>query len=234
MKKIGARELFTSLEIILKRHLRRQKTQIFRRYGIVLNVQDGIVLASGLKKVGLTELVVFRKGIKGMVSTLEREYVRICLMGPETQIKPGDIISRTKKFITVPVGFPLLGRVVNSLGVPIDGKGSLKKTYFNSNFKTLRNYFLVYAKRKNLSKIKFSVEKDKVINKFNIKKSKKKPKTKYKRNSKRQEKTPTTISLLDDYIKKQKEKNKVVNKEEEKKIKNKSAKKSAKSSKRSN
>jgi len=119
----------------------------FKKYGIVLNVQDGIVLATGLKTVGLTEVVTIKKKIKGMVSTLERDYVRICLMGSEKEIQPGDVISRTERYITVPVGFSLLGRVVNSLGRPIDGKGKLTyKTGKTFTIKDLKKAFQIYLR----------------------------------------------------------------------------------------
>jgi len=91
-----------------------------------------------------------------MVSTLERDYARICLMGPETAIKPGNIISRTKKFITVPVGHALLGRVVNSLGKPIDGKGPLRATRSVYRIKNLKNALHAYALRKGLTKMNFT------------------------------------------------------------------------------
>jgi len=119
--------LYQNLEKIIKKHLNKKEKSAFHRYGVVLTIQDGIVLASGLTTVGLTEVVSIRKTIKGQVATLERDYVRICLMGSEREIQPGDIISRTHRFITVPVGFALLGRIVNSLGQPIDGKGGLRQ-----------------------------------------------------------------------------------------------------------
>jgi len=127
IKKASGKEVFNSLDNMLTKFLAKKSIVSFKRYGVVLSVQDGIVLASGLKTVGLTEVVLVNNSVKGMVSTLERDYVRICLMGSDTQIQPGDIITRTESFITVPVGFSLLGRVVNSLGQPIDGKGSLKE-----------------------------------------------------------------------------------------------------------
>jgi len=175
-KFIGSKELYKTLAVILKKYLKKKKKFSFKRYGVVLNVQDGIVLASGLEKVGLTEVVSFRNGIKGMVSTLERDCARICLMGPETQIKPGDIISRTKRYITVPVGFNLLGRVVDSLGKPIDGKGALTHSRPSTvyTFKNLRTSLLVYARRKDLRTITFEILKPKIIKKFKIIKKKNK------------------------------------------------------------
>jgi len=116
-----------------------------QEYGTVLSIQDGIVLATGLKKVGTSEMVKFKSGVLGMVYTLERDHVRICLMGAETKVRPGSTISRLHKFISVPVGYQLLGRVVDSLGNPLDGKGKLtigKKPAITAEkiTKLLKNY----------------------------------------------------------------------------------------------
>jgi len=181
-KKISTKELFFTLEKNLKKHLKKKASKTFNRFGVVLSVQDGIILASGLQNVGLTELVSFKKNLKGMVSTLERDYARICLMGSETAVKPGDIIARTKKFITVPVGYALLGRVVNSLGVPIDGKGPLRKPYVSTKIKNLRKSLAILARRKELSTFQYTkMLFDRVSHKKKIKsktKGKKKAKTK--------------------------------------------------------
>jgi len=160
-KKVTTKELYNNLANIMRKHLKKKQKPTFKRYGIVLSIQDGIILASGLKTVGLTEVVELKKKLKGMVSTLERDYVRICLMGPEKGVQPGDVITRTKKFITVPVGFPLLGRVVNSLGQPIDGKGALRQYKANKfNFKRLKNAFKIYSERKQFKSFNYRQIKD--------------------------------------------------------------------------
>jgi len=148
-KKVSSLEFYNNMEALLKGYKERKKKKAFRQYGIVLSVQDGIVLGTGLKKVGASEVVKFKSGIQGMVSTLEREHVRICLMGPETKVRPGSTISRLHKFISIPVGYSLLGRVVDSLGRPLDDKGSLmnvKKPVPQMN--KIAEAFITYNKKK--------------------------------------------------------------------------------------
>jgi len=106
-------------------------------FGIILSVQDGVAVVSGLKRVSLTELVLFKKNILGMALSLEKNVVRICLMGADSQVNVGDIVHRTKRYIKVPCGHELLGRIVDSLGRPVDGKGPLKKPISNENQKQI-------------------------------------------------------------------------------------------------
>lgn len=91
--------------------------------GTVLTVGDGIVRAFGLKNVMSGELVEFETGTKGMVLNLDAHNVGIAILGEDTGIKEGGIVKRTGEIIKVPVGDALLGRVVDAIGVPIDGQG---------------------------------------------------------------------------------------------------------------
>ena len=94
--------------------------------GVVILVGDGIVKASGLDKCMAGELVEFPDGSYGMAQNLEDETVSIVILGSDQGIKEGDIVKRTGKVVSVPVGKNLIGRVVNALGEPIDGKGAIE------------------------------------------------------------------------------------------------------------
>lgn len=95
--------------------------------GKVISVGDGIAKIYGLDNVQASEVVEFTKtGIKGMVLNLEEDSVGVVIFGEDTEIKEGDEVRRTKSIIDVPVGEGLLGRVVDALGNPIDGKGDIK------------------------------------------------------------------------------------------------------------
>lgn len=96
--------------------------------GTVLQVGDGVARVYGLDKVMASELVEFSNGIVGMVLNLEEDNVGVVLFGDASEVKEGDIVKRTGKIAAVPVGKELLGRVVNPLGIPIDGKGDIKTT----------------------------------------------------------------------------------------------------------
>ncbi|KEQ31058.1 ATP F0F1 synthase subunit alpha [Pedobacter antarcticus 4BY] len=93
--------------------------------GTVLQVGDGIARVYGLTKVQSGELVEFENGLQGIVLNLEEDNVGVVLLGPSSNIKEGDTIKRTKKIASIKVGEGLLGRVVNTLGEPIDGKGPI-------------------------------------------------------------------------------------------------------------
>ena len=98
--------------------------------GTVLQVGDGIARVYGLTKVQSGELVEFTNGLQGIVLNLEEDNVGVVLLGPSDEIKEGDTIKRTKKIAAIKVGEGMLGRVVNTLGEPIDGKGPiLGETY---------------------------------------------------------------------------------------------------------
>jgi len=94
--------------------------------GQVLSVGDGIARVHGLDKVQAGEMVEFPGGIKGMALNLESDNVGIVIFGDDRTIKEGDVVKRTGDIVDVPVGPSLLGRVVDALGNPIDGKGPIK------------------------------------------------------------------------------------------------------------
>jgi len=93
--------------------------------GQVLSVGDGIARVHGLDQVQAGEMVEFPGGIKGMALNLETDNVGIVIFGEDRNIKEGDIVKRTGNIVDVPVGKELLGRVVDALGNPIDGKGPI-------------------------------------------------------------------------------------------------------------
>ncbi len=93
--------------------------------GQVVKVGDGIATIYGLEKVQAGEMVEFADGTKGMVLNLERDTVGVVIFGDDRAVKEGDSVKRTGKIVEVPVGKELLGRVVDALGNPIDGKGPI-------------------------------------------------------------------------------------------------------------
>ncbi|MDL4839145.1 F0F1 ATP synthase subunit alpha [Aquibacillus rhizosphaerae] len=94
--------------------------------GTVIEIGDGIARAHGLDKVMSGELVEFSNGVMGMAQNLEESNVGIVILGPYTDIREGDEVRRTGRIMEVPVGEELLGRVVNPLGQPLDGKGPIE------------------------------------------------------------------------------------------------------------
>lgn len=94
--------------------------------GTVVSVGDGVAKIYGLDKVMAGELVEFPGEIFGMVLNLEESTVGVVILGEDRFIKEGDLVRRTKKIVEVPVGEALLGRVVNALGMPIDGRGPIQ------------------------------------------------------------------------------------------------------------
>ncbi|HJD62228.1 MAG TPA: F0F1 ATP synthase subunit alpha [Rickettsia endosymbiont of Degeeriella rufa] len=94
--------------------------------GQVINVGDGIAKIYGLANVQSGEVVEFESGVKGLVLNLENDSVGAVIMGDDNQVQQGDKVKRTKEVLEVPVGTALLGRVVDALGNPIDGKGDIK------------------------------------------------------------------------------------------------------------
>ena len=94
--------------------------------GTVLEVGDGIARVYGLSNAQYGELVSFDSGLEGMVLNLEEDNVGVVLFGPSDQIKEGDRLKRTKKIASIKVGEKIVGRVVDTLGNPIDGKGSIE------------------------------------------------------------------------------------------------------------
>ena len=109
---------------IIKKELEKYKTRLrVESVGTVLRVGDGIALVYGLDDVMAGELVQFSADTTGIVFNLEEDSVGIVIFGEEKNIREGDTVKRTGKIAEVPVGEALIGRVVNPLGKPIDGKG---------------------------------------------------------------------------------------------------------------
>lgn len=98
--------------------------------GTVIQVGDGIARAHGLENAMAGELLEFSNGVMGMALNLEENNVGIVILGPYTDIREGDQVKRTGRIMEVPVGEALLGRVVNPLGQPLDGKGPVATTAF--------------------------------------------------------------------------------------------------------
>lgn len=98
--------------------------------GKVIQVSDGIARVYGLANVMYNEMLLFPNDVMGMALNLEEDSVGCVLFGDTTKIKEGDIVKRTKQILSVPVGEAMLGRVVNTLGQPIDGKGEIKQSAF--------------------------------------------------------------------------------------------------------
>lgn len=98
--------------------------------GTVLSVSDGVARVYGLEGVMAGELVIFPGQINGMVLNLEEDSVGVVVLGDDRGIKEGDTVKRTKKIVQVPVGDALVGRVVDALGQPIDGKGPIETKEF--------------------------------------------------------------------------------------------------------
>ena len=96
--------------------------------GTVLKVGDGVAQVYGLDNVQAGEMVEFAGGIQGMALNLEEDNVGIVIFGDDRGIKEGDTVKRTQKIVEVPVGKGLLGRVVDALGNPIDGKGPIQSS----------------------------------------------------------------------------------------------------------
>jgi F-type H+-transporting ATPase subunit alpha len=99
--------------------------------GTVLNVGDGIANVYGLTNAEYGELVEFENGINGMVLNLAEDNVGVVLFGKSTDIREGEIVKRTKRIASLKIGDGIVGRVVNTLGVPIDGKGPIKGETFD-------------------------------------------------------------------------------------------------------
>jgi F-type H+-transporting ATPase subunit alpha len=94
--------------------------------GTIISVGDGIARIHGLDKAMSGELLEFPGGTMGMVLNLEEDNVGAAILGDSEHIKEGDLVKRTEQIVQVPVGEALIGRVVNGIGIPIDGKGDIK------------------------------------------------------------------------------------------------------------
>src|SRR4249919_2174952 len=100
--------------------------------GSVISMGDGIARIHGLEKVMAGELIQFPHDVAGIAMNLEEDQVGAVLLGDFTEIKEGDEVRRTGRIMSVPVGEAMIGRVVNALGQPIDGKGPIETTQFNA------------------------------------------------------------------------------------------------------
>src|SRR5499426_933831 len=118
---------------IIKRQLQGYEAEVdLKEAGRVIEVGDGIARIYGLEKALAGELLEFPGGVYGLVLNLEADNVGAVLLGDDTKIKEGDPVSRTKRIAQVPVGEALVGRVVNALGQPVDGKGPIDAKEFRN------------------------------------------------------------------------------------------------------
>ncbi|MBR4324040.1 MAG: F0F1 ATP synthase subunit alpha [Bacteroidales bacterium] len=117
---------------IIKRQLQGIDTEVsLNEVGSVLQVADGTALISGLSNVQASEMIEFENGVKGIVLNLEEDNVGAVLLGPSDDIHEGSQVKRTGKIASINVGEGLLGRVVNTLGEPLDGKGEITGSLYN-------------------------------------------------------------------------------------------------------
>jgi len=116
-----------AIAALMRRQIRDYSGKISQEEtGVVLSVSDGIVRAAGLEKCMANEVLLLPEGVKGIALNLEEEYVSIALLGGERSVREGSEVRRSGKLLHVPAGEALLGRVVDALGQPIDGKGTIK------------------------------------------------------------------------------------------------------------
>ncbi len=118
---------------IIKQQIERYESAVeVVDVGTVIQVGDGIARVYGLEKAMSGELLEFTGGVYGMAMNLEEDNIGCVILGPYTAIKEGDQVKRTGRIVEVPVGEAMIGRVVNALGQPIDGKGEIQTTKFRS------------------------------------------------------------------------------------------------------
>jgi len=135
----GAGNLNTMAEIkpaevsnILRQQLAGFKSEAeLEEVGTVLQVGDGIARIYGLTKVQSGELVEFENGLKAVVLNLEEDNVGVVLLGSSSDIKEGAVVKRTRKIASIKVSEKMLGRVVDTLGNPIDGKGPIEGPFYD-------------------------------------------------------------------------------------------------------
>lgn len=117
------------ISTLIKQQIEQYKSEIqVVDVGTVINVGDGIARVHGLENAMQGELLEFANGVVGMALNLEESNVGVVILGPYTEIREGDQVKRTGRIMEVPVGDELLGRVVNPLGEPLDGKGPIHTT----------------------------------------------------------------------------------------------------------
>lgn len=118
-------------EILIKHRISEFSSNIeYSESGFVFQNGDGVARVYGLEKVCCGELVKFHTGINGIVLNLEEDHVGVVFLGPSDNIREGDIVKRSGRLATIYVGEGMLGRVVNALGNPIDGKGPIQGKLF--------------------------------------------------------------------------------------------------------
>lgn len=121
------------ISTLIKQQIEQYKSEIqVVDVGTVINVGDGIARVHGLENAMQGELLEFSNGVVGMALNLEESNVGVVILGPYTDIREGDQVKRTGRIMEVPVGEELLGRVVNPLGQPLDGKGPINTTQFRA------------------------------------------------------------------------------------------------------
>lgn len=114
---------------ILKKQIENYEAAVdVSEVGTVITVGDGIARIYGLENAMFNELLEFSNGVMGMVMNLEEDNIGCVILGPYTDIEEGDQVKRTGRIMEVPVGEVMVGRVVNTLGQPLDGKGEIKAT----------------------------------------------------------------------------------------------------------
>ncbi len=117
---------------IIKEQIKNYSSKIeLQDVGTVVTVGDGIATVHGLEKCMSGELLEFEGGIYGMALNLEQDFVGAVMLGSDAEIKEGDSVKRTNRIVSVPVGEEMLGRVVNALGQPIDGKGPINAKVYD-------------------------------------------------------------------------------------------------------
>jgi len=112
---------------VIKEQIKRYESKLdVVDVGTVIAVGDGIARVHGLEKAMANELLEFPGGVYGMALNLEEDNVGVVMLGSDEHIKEGDVVKRTERIVEVPVGDAMIGRVVNALGQPIDGKGPIE------------------------------------------------------------------------------------------------------------
>jgi len=101
----------------------------FNEFGEVVSISDGVATVSGLHNVLAGELISFGE-VQGLALNVEKRYVKVVIFASEYSVKQGDLAERTESIVNVPVGFELLGRIVDSLGNPLDGKDEINADDF--------------------------------------------------------------------------------------------------------
>ena len=122
MSSISSEEIISVLKSEIENYELETKGQ---EVGTVIWIGDGIATVYGLDHAMYGEIVVFDTGVKGMVQDIKRNEIGIILLGKDTGLKEGSKVSRTKKKAGIPVSDAYIGRVIDALGAPIDGKGSI-------------------------------------------------------------------------------------------------------------